>query len=479
MKFSPTPEQLAIRDSILSGKSSLLVSALAGSAKTTTIKFAAEGMQGAAIAVAFNAKIRDELRSALPFHFDVVTFNSAGHAAWGKYLSKKLTVDARKTYRMTEFMGRDDSRKVVMKLVDCAKALGLVPSGIPKKPTKVFMQDSPEGWYEVQKLAQFEELPPGAIDSARDALSRSISEGFEGRIDFNDQIYLTCCFGANFRTAPITFVDELQDISELNLFMLRKMTMRRAYGFGDQKQAIYAWRGAGTGMMERFRETFSAEELPLTTCFRCAQAVVKEAQTYTPQMSPAPWALPGSVKSLPEWSLDDIDPDSAVLCRNNAPLFALGFAFLASGRPVNFHGKDLGWAIEKEITSIAGKGTNIFKTELVAGIEAKIARLPEDLRERLLDILEVIQAIPGEDTDSVRENLSALLSAPSGDVTLASIHGAKGLEWDKVYFLDRWRIPSKYAKTDEARQQEFNLAYVGVTRAKVDLVYLDTGGLKK
>lgn len=479
MTFTPTPEQSAIRAHILSGKSSLLVSALAGSAKTTTIKYAAEGMTTPAIAVAFNAKIRDELKQALPSHFDVVTFNSAGHAAWGKYISKKLSVDARKTYRITDFMGRDDSRKVVMKLVDSAKALGLVPSGTPQKPTKVFTPDSPAGWYEVQKLAQIEELPPGAIDSALDALSRSISEGFEGRIDFNDQIFLTCCFGANFRTAPITFVDELQDISELNLFMLRKMTMKRAYGFGDEKQAIYAFRGAGTGMMARFRDTFSAVELPLTTCFRCSQAVVEEAKAYTPQMVPAPWAPPGSVKSLSTWGLDDIAPDSAVLCRNNAPLFSLGFSFLASGRPVNFHGKDLGWAIEKEITSIAGKGNNIFKTELVAGIEAKIARLPEDMRERLLDILEVVQAIPGEDTDSVRENLTELLSAPSGDVTLASIHGAKGLEWDKVYFLDRWRIPSKYAKTEEAKQQEFNLAYVGVTRAKQDLVWINMDGMKK
>lgn len=159
-------------------------------------------------------------------------------------------------------------------------------------------------------------------------------------------------------------------------------------------------------------------------------------------------------------------------------MFALGFAFLAAGRPVNFNGKDLGFQIEKEMRSLSG-GNNIFKTALIQLLDEKIERTAEDLRERLWDIREIIEAIPGEDTDAVSRNLSALLSAPSGDVTLSSIHGSKGLEWGKVYFLDRWRIPSRYATTEEQIQQEMNLSYVGVTRAKLDLVYINLDGLDR
>ncbi|MGC9499599.1 ATP-dependent DNA helicase UvrD2 [Streptomyces sp. WG7] len=53
-------------------------------------------------------------------------------------------------------------------------------------------------------------------------------------------------------------------------------------------------------------------------------------------------------------------------------------------------------------------------------------------------------------------------------VTLASLHSAKGLEWDVVFLVGvtEGMMPIAYAKTDEQVEEERRLLYVGVTRAR-------------
>lgn len=56
-------------------------------------------------------------------------------------------------------------------------------------------------------------------------------------------------------------------------------------------------------------------------------------------------------------------------------------------------------------------------------------------------------------------------------VTLATMHAAKGLEWDAVYCcgLQEGSMPITYADTPEAIEEERRLLYVGITRARRDL----------
>ncbi|MCX3059322.1 ATP-dependent DNA helicase UvrD2 [Streptomyces beihaiensis] len=59
--------------------------------------------------------------------------------------------------------------------------------------------------------------------------------------------------------------------------------------------------------------------------------------------------------------------------------------------------------------------------------------------------------------------------APTVDgVTLASLHAAKGLEWDAVFLVGvaEGMMPISYARTDEQIEEERRLLYVGVTRAR-------------
>ncbi len=67
---------------------------------------------------------------------------------------------------------------------------------------------------------------------------------------------------------------------------------------------------------------------------------------------------------------------------------------------------------------------------------------------------------------------SAAQHAPTVEgVTLASLHAAKGLEWDAVFLvgLVEGTLPIVHADTEEAVEEERRLLYVGITRAREHL----------
>ncbi len=69
------------------------------------------------------------------------------------------------------------------------------------------------------------------------------------------------------------------------------------------------------------------------------------------------------------------------------------------------------------------------------------------------------------------ERASAQHAPTVEGVTLASLHAAKGLEWDAVFLagLSEGLMPISLAETDAAIAEERRLLYVGITRAREHL----------
>ncbi|THA71686.1 ATP-dependent DNA helicase UvrD2 [Streptomyces sp. A0642] len=116
-----------------------------------------------------------------------------------------------------------------------------------------------------------------------------------------------------------------------------------------------------------------------------------------------------------------------------------------------------GWSSEPP----AGSGAVRDRWESLAAI----VRLAEDFE----------RARPGatlSDLVAELDERAAAQHAPTVQgVTLASLHSAKGLEWDAVFLvgLTEGMMPITYAKTDEQIEEERRLLYVGVTRARFHL----------
>ncbi len=72
----------------------------------------------------------------------------------------------------------------------------------------------------------------------------------------------------------------------------------------------------------------------------------------------------------------------------------------------------------------------------------------------------------------LEERAGAQHAPPISGVTLASLHAAKGLEWDAVFLIgvSEGLLPISLAETDEAVAEERRLLYVGITRAREHLM---------
>ena len=70
--------------------------------------------------------------------------------------------------------------------------------------------------------------------------------------------------------------------------------------------------------------------------------------------------------------------------------------------------------------------------------------------------------------DELRQQAEHGTEPDLGTVTLATIHSAKGLEWDRVWVIgaSEGLLPLSYANSLEAVDEERRLTYVAFTRAR-------------
>jgi DNA helicase-2/ATP-dependent DNA helicase PcrA len=313
------------------------------------------------------------------------------------------------------------------------------------------------------------------MELINEALRTSIKQAYGGLIDFDDQIYMPTLFGGSFPQHPRVLADEAQDFSRLNHAMLEKLVPPEAWlcAVGDPWQSIYAFRGADSGSMGWLKERFNMHEMTLSVSFRCPIEVVKNAHSRVPHMRWPSWAQPGEVRALPEWDANCIPDNSAIICRNNAPLLSMALILLRAGRGVHLVGTDLGPQLVKALKRLGA--TDLPQEEVFNAIDAWEQEKLRKTRAAgaVADKAECLRVFAGfGPTLGAAIAYCEHLFAAKGPIQLLSGHKAKGLEWNVVYHLDPQRIPSPYSKEGEALEQELNVRYVIETRAKVALYFV-------
>lgn len=490
--MNPTPQQAAFTEALLTTQSNIALTAVAGAGKTSTIVYALNQLPPGRpiLCCAFNKRIAEELTKRLPSHITAKTMNAIGHGAWMKMMQgRKIVLDADKTWGLMKELEIHFKYPDLRRLVAAAKGTGLVPSGSPMLIGGLVPDDDRQ-WQALIDHYDLDSGQPGdeaMIEDARKVLRLSNKRSFEGLIDFDDQLYMSVLWKAPFTKYALVVVDEAQDLSPLQQEMLERLGMR-VVAVGDPHQAIYGFRGADSAAMPNLISKFKMIQMPLTFSFRCPKVIVKEAHKYVSHIQPVPDAPEGLVRWAGKWRMEEeLVPETAVICRNTKPLVSLALKALAKKLPVSILGRDIGKNLIKMVERWKEPQLDQALIKLHAWVQMECVKLRQQDKqgkiELLLDKLDAIEAIAenilDNKTSSFGELVSGLFSDKAGVITLGTVHKMKGFEYKRVIFLDSHLVPSKWARDGWALEQEFNIAYVAVTRAKEELIYADSENIIK
>jgi hypothetical protein len=226
--------------------------------------------------------------------------------------------------------------------------------------------------------------------------------------------------------------------------------------------------------------------LPLSICYRCPVSHIKLAQHIVPQISPRPGASQGTIQviSLKE-VFDLVCPGDLVICRFTAPLISLCLKLIISGEKATVKGREIGEDLVNLVRGamVDSKYPKDFHSVLNEYCYPKIAFFKEqgeELKaESLLDKVEAIRTcfdtfgLECSTVEQFCDRIESLFSEDGSQVVLSTVHRAKGDEANRVFILGSNFLPFlTKADQDWQRQQEWNLTYVALTRAKQDLYFV-------
>jgi len=304
-------------------------------------------------------------------------------------------------------------------------------------------------------------------------------------IDFDDMVWLPVAWGLHKHSFDLVVVDECQDMSPVQLALARgacKKDGGRFIAVGDDRQAIYAFRGADSESLDRIKIELKARELPLPITYRCPSLVVAMAQEVVPDYRAHDSNAEGIVERLsPDLLSSVVKPGCFVLGRSNRAVVGACMRLLRDGIAAEVVGRDIGRSIQKLIERIAGKRTtriNQLLLKLEEYEERQLARIEilakgradEEQRmvERMEDQTETIRALCeglvtlSELDDRIKQLFGE--GASVARVTCSTVHRAKGMERDLVVVLED--------SMKRGHGEDDNIYYVAITRAKRTLVML-------
>lgn len=284
-------------------------------------------------------------------------------------------------------------------------------------------------------------------------------------------------------------VDEAQDLSDIQIEMVKRMgNANTRYLFvGDRRQSLYAFRGADAKAMDRIKAELGCIELPLSVTYRCPRLVVDQARQYEPAIEPRDNAPDGVVRDGGHYFDADYQPGDMVVCRRSVPVIALAYTLLGRRVPCRVQGRDLAEGIKSLVRKLNARSVEQLLTKLTDWENRQVALLTaaeeeekiEQVKDKAQTLRTVVQSSGAETVEQVEQEIEGLFSGTGPCVLLSTVHRAKGLEAERVFVIDNDLTPKYALRTEASFEQEKNIKYVAVTRAKQELVFVSTRAARK
>jgi DNA helicase-2/ATP-dependent DNA helicase PcrA len=332
---------------------------------------------------------------------------------------------------------------------------------------------------------------------------------------------------------PYVSVDEYQDIDPAQHELLRMIADPAGLtAIGDPDQAIYGFRGADVGIFGRFAADFpGATTVELTRNYRSSPAIVTAAmQAIAPatlvrgrtaaavrpgpadvvtfdeaadEHAEAAWIAATIDKLLGGASFHSLDSgradghehgklglaDIAVLYRTDAQAGPLAQALTRAGLPYQKRSHDR-LARRPGVTDVVREMRLVEAADVTGWVTAAVRALAAARGEKDATVTDVRAAgellLPlarrcGSDLERFLAEIAVGAETDALDpraeaVTLLTLHGAKGLEFDVVFLagcergLLPLRLPGAGPLTAEEAAEERRLLFVGMTRARERLL---------
>ena len=487
--FIPSAYQSAIYNWIKTGNGNATVSAVAGSGKSTTIINALDLIPAtdSKIFLAFNKAIVDELKLKVKApNTDIKTLHSAGFASMMFTYKSKLN-----TYKYRKFLNDSLyllSSKVTIDMADeeqsqfKQRVLRLLDLA------RVELANDAET-IENLALKHDVEILYDEAETVIKLMQWGVNQFKE--IDFTDMIWIPVMKKLRLKTYKWVMVDECQDLSPLQkelFMMIIDPRNGRFIAVGDPRQSINGFAGADTESFQKIAAIENTVELPLSICYRCASKIVEEAKTIVSYIEAREGAAEGKVETLEEVKLADFQPGDMVLSRVTSPLVSLCMKFIANGMAAYVKGREIGQNLANLVKRTKQMELDImfdllrnelYKLQVKIASKEKISM--EEAKDEyayiaLQDKIECLHNISFGCMNAAEllKKIDDLFKDNSTGICCSTIHKSKGLESDRVFIIALDKLPLKRCMNIAWKaEQEMNLKYVAITRAKKELYYVN------
>lgn len=489
--------QKAIFAEVKNGKTNIAINAVAGSGKTTTIveccKLLGYRNKYDVKFLAFNNSIVKELSYKIGEYADVSTLHSFGYSVLKKVVGRDRRINLDKTDRKYSRIVRENNMLSLNKddsnyqkaLNNIDKLMRLCRINLIKSGDLVGINEVCDE-HSIVPLANEVSL---ASELLKDAYT--IDQTREINIDFTDMIVLPLSFPNQIPTYKVVFVDECQDLSTAQrLLMLAAARKGRFVAVGDRRQAINGFAGADCQSFDKIATLPNTIELPLSVNYRCGKNIISMAQEVVPEIQAFDGAIDGVIDNVNQITLDLFKPNDMVLCRTAAPLVVMCLKLIAAGVTAVVKGRDIangliGLIDKSKAKTIKGftswcdiekekKAREIAKKDNCTLSEAKETGLYIAFCDRINCILAIGENV--SNLEEVKAYIEKIFSDEkvANAVNLSTCHKSKGLEADRVLILLPNKLPLTWKnQKDWEFEQECNLKYVALTRAKKELVFVN------